>query len=169
VRDDCDVAVAVDTLEGRAPDAREALIESASQARSAVLIAGRFADDGALPALAPMVARLEGLGFAVALTSNGHTPWVVPLTELWRRSQERPGVLKASVAPLLADANRRLAPLDFLEPALRRIVVAVRGVRLPPLPSPTVEDYREAARRSAELWAAAAPLLDGAVPETAGA
>ena len=168
-RDEYDCALAVDALEDRTAAARDALIDAAAVARHAVVIAGRFSDDGTLPALEPTIARLRQRGFEVALSSNGHTPWVVPLTALWRRSLERPGVPRADVGPLLADANRRFAPLDHLEPAVRRVVVAVRGVALPPLPSPDADAYREAARLSAEWWAAAAPLLDRAFPAAARA
>jgi hypothetical protein len=162
VRDAYDCAIAVDALEERSPAERDALIDTAARARHAVVIAGRFSEDGhgSLPALDPTVARLRDRGFTVALSSNGHTPWVVPLTELLRRSLDRPGVPRADVGPLLADANRRFAPLDYLEPAVRRVVVAVRGVDLPALPSPDVDAYREAARQSAEWWSAASSLFD---------
>ena len=166
---DFDCAVAVDTCEGLPRAGREALLETAARAGHAVIVAGRFAESGGagrfaesgdLPSLAETVAQLERRGFAVTHRANGHTPWTVPLTELWRRSQERPGVLKAEVAPLLADANRRFAPLDFLEPALRRVVVGVRGIPAPVLPAPSIDAYREAGRLTAEWWASAAPLFD---------
>ena len=69
-------------------------------------------------------------------------------------------MLKEAFAPLLAEANRRFAPLDYLEPARRRVVVGVRGVAPPALPTPSVEAYREAGRRMADWWAMAAPLFD---------
>jgi hypothetical protein len=156
-----DCALAVDTLD-RLPSARrDALLdEMAAAAKTAVVVAGAFAEAEPLPSLEATVARLERLGFEVAVSGNGYTPWLVPLVELWRRSQERPGVLKDAFAPLLADANRRFAPLDHLEPARRRLVVGVRGVPLPVLPTPSVEAYREAGRRMTDWWTMATPLFD---------
>ena len=156
-----DCALAIDTLE-RLPSARrDALLgQMADAAKTAVIVAGAFAEAENVPSLEATIARLEGLGFEIAVSANGYTPWLVPLVELWRRSQERPGVLKEAFAPLLADANRRFAPLDYLEPARRRVVVGVRGVAPPALPTPTVEAYREAGRRMADWWTMAAPLFD---------
>jgi hypothetical protein len=156
-----DCALAVDTLE-RLPSARrDALLDDmAAAAKTAIILAGTFGEAQPLPSLEATIARLEQLGFEVAVFANGHTPWLVPLGELWRRSQERPGVLKEAFAPLLAEANRRFAPLDHLEPARRRVVVGVRGVAPPALPTPSVEAYREAGRRMADWWTMAAPLFE---------
>ncbi len=156
-----DCAVAVDTLERLPPARRDAFLEEMAVAKTAVIIAGAFAEAEPLPSLEATIARLKRLGFDVVVSANGYTPWLVPLAELWPRSQERPGVLKEAFAPLLADANRRFAPLDYLEPARRRMLVGVRGVPLPALPTPSVEAYREAGRRMADWWAMAAPLFDG--------
>lgn len=154
-----DCAVAVDALERLPPARRDALLEGmAAAAKTAIIVVD------VIPSVEATIARLEKLGFEVAVSANGYTPWLVPLVELWQRSQERPGVLKEAVAPLMAQANRRFAPLDYLEPAHRRVVVGVRGVSLPTLPTPSVEAYREAGRRMAEWWALAAPLFDRVSP-----
>lgn len=161
----CDCAVAVDTLERQPPARRDAFLEGmAAGAKTAVIIVGTFAEATflplePLPSLEETVARLERLGFDVAVSANGHTPWLVPLVELWRRSEGRPDVWNA-LAPLFAHANNRFAPLDYLEPAQRRVVVGVRGAAPPAFPQPSVEAYREAGRRWAEWWARAAPLFD---------
>jgi len=159
----CDCAVAVDTLERLPPARQDALIDRmAAAAKTAVIVVGTLSEAiplEPLPSLEVTVARLERLGFEVAVSANGHTPWLVPLVELWRRCEGSPDVWNA-LAPLFAHANRLFAPLDHLEPAHRRVVVGARGVAPPVFPPPSVEAYREAGRRWAEWWATAAPLFD---------
>jgi hypothetical protein len=156
-----DCAVAIDTLERLPASRRDGFLEEmAAAAKTAVIVIGAFAEAAPLPSLTSTVAGLERRGFEVAVSANGHRPWLVPLRELWRHSEERPGVLKAAFAPLLAHANQHLAPLDHLEPAYRRVVVGVRGVAMPALPTPSADAYREAERRWLDWQAKAAPLLE---------
>jgi SAM-dependent methyltransferase len=150
------VVVAVDTLHRLTPAGRDDLLGAmAAAATDAVLLAEP------LPSVGAAVDRLRRLGFEVAVSPNGFLPWAVPLAELWRRCEGRPDLF-AALAPLLADAHRRFAPLDHLEPAQRGVVAAVRGRRLPAPPPAPVEAYREASREMAAWWAAAAPLFDRA-------
>lgn len=152
-----DIAALVDTFDRVAPARRDAFLGALAGAR-AILVAGPF-DEGGAPPLAATTAALRRLGYDVSVSANGHLPWLVPLRALWRRcADDRP--LRDALAGVLGDANRRLAPLDTLEPAYRRILCAVRGQAAPTVAPPTADDYREAARQLAAWWEAAAPALD---------
>jgi hypothetical protein len=172
-------AVAVDTLHRVPPAWRDDFLGGmAAAATDAVIVAGPFAEESgarvasadvvappeALPSLKGTVDRLQELGFQVAVSASGYLPWLAPLAGLWRRCERSPELF-AALAPVLADANRRFAPLDHLEPAHRRVVAGARGRTLP-VPAPaSVATYREAGLNLAEWWASAAPVLDRAFPE----
>ena len=148
-----DCAVSVAGADGTAGAGLEARIDRlAAAARTAVVLV-EPAD------AAPGAERLlRARGLDVATTSRGHVAWSRPLRELWRVWQERRPSPDA-LASLLADANRRLAVFDHLEPGERRLIVGVRGRPLPALPVPREDDYRAAARQLGEWWASADALF----------
>jgi hypothetical protein len=141
---DCAVSVVPD---GEGADVDTRIRRLAEVARTAVL--------AVVPAeaAAPAAAGLRAAGFDVAAASRGHVAWSRPIRQLARLAAESKAAAEAA-APLLADANRRLAAFDHLEPGEARLVVGVRGRPLPTLPAGREEDYREAARRLGEWWAA---------------
>ena len=69
---------------------------------------------------------------------------------------------------MLAEANRRFAALDHVEPGDRRLIVGVRGRPLPPLPVAGPDDAQEAARRLGEWWDSADALFELATRHAGG-
>jgi O-antigen biosynthesis protein len=178
-----DAVVAVDTIHRLAPDERARVLETLARTGDTVVVAGPCADDeggrrlhrwlaaedparadsapAALATVAELSDALTARGLRVEVLANGHVTWLLPLLDLWRWHRGRPAVLE-QVRAVVARCSRLLAPFDDLEPAARRVVVATRaGAALPTPRLASAADYRAAAERWAECWAAARPLFDG--------
>jgi len=149
-----DCAVSVAGLAEEAPEALDARIDGLARAAPDAIL---LVEPAGLAARA--AERMAGHGFAVASASRGHVAWSRPLAELWRRSRETRAVADR-LAPLLAEANRRFADLDHLEPGDRRLIVGVRGRPLPALKAAGPDDAVEAARRLGAWWASADALFE---------
>jgi SAM-dependent methyltransferase len=145
---DCAAAVVAD---GDAADLDARVDRLAAAARAAVLVVAPVDE------AARVERRLRARGLGVATGSRGHVAWSRLLRELARLSAEDRATADL-LAPLLADANRRLAAFDHLEPGDARLVVGVRGRPVPRLPATAEGDYREAARQLGE-WLAAVPVV----------